>query len=375
MALAPTSGIIKIAISVADRYVYVAGVGIFLVISYHVVLAFKIYLKRPFAKKAYVLTTVSVLVVLAVLSHARDRVWKNDQTLWTDSLKKFPDSWIAHNNLGQYYYLKGDFDNTFKHALKAHELYPADVNMIRNLLLTYLDSGNFEKAAEFGLKLLRIRKNPSADDYNKLGAVCFGLGREDLAIAYFKKATGKNHGSDESVVAMKNLIAVYTKNGDFDQAYPYLKKMLESASDELGVLKRIAPIAGKLGYYAEATTYYEKLHQMEPDDINIKINLMVLAFNRKQYSRAIEMADLIVKDLETGGDSPLFYTAMSYKINSQVSQGRYEAALSSIHMAKEFAQQAKNEKEISNLEKSRQAIIKHLEAQQLQEQDSGQGMR
>jgi hypothetical protein len=49
-----------------------------------------------------------LLVTLAALTWRQSRIYRNELTLWSDTIRKNPDSWMAYNNLGLFLYRQGD---------------------------------------------------------------------------------------------------------------------------------------------------------------------------------------------------------------------------------------------------------------------------
>lgn len=49
-----------------------------------------------------------LLVTLAILTWRQSRIYRNEPTLWSDTIRKNPDSWMAYNNLGLFLYRQGD---------------------------------------------------------------------------------------------------------------------------------------------------------------------------------------------------------------------------------------------------------------------------
>ncbi len=81
----------------SDRYVYVAGIGIFWIVA--LVLE---QLRVRNARASHLLVTL-IIAVLSVLAFMQTLVWQNSETLFLSALARSPDSSAMHNNLGVYY--------------------------------------------------------------------------------------------------------------------------------------------------------------------------------------------------------------------------------------------------------------------------------
>lgn len=87
--------------TMADRYTYVPYIGLFFILGK----LFEYVADRAENYKKQ-LSVIFILgfITFSSLSYARVRVWENDDLLFSDVLKKYPDSWMAHYNRGTYYY-------------------------------------------------------------------------------------------------------------------------------------------------------------------------------------------------------------------------------------------------------------------------------
>ena len=89
------------------------------------------------------------LVLLAVTSTwSRNRVWRNDLTLYTKTLQTDPDSHIMHMNLGVTYYESGDFAAAEREIRRAVDLKPDSTNDLNALGCVYLEQGRLIEARD-----------------------------------------------------------------------------------------------------------------------------------------------------------------------------------------------------------------------------------
>jgi tetratricopeptide (TPR) repeat protein len=62
-----------------------------------------------------------LVAVYSILTFSRNRVWKTEDTLWSDAIEKGP-SVRAYNNRGDYYYRQKKYDKALSDAEKALRL-------------------------------------------------------------------------------------------------------------------------------------------------------------------------------------------------------------------------------------------------------------
>lgn len=97
----PTSGIIPFpSAPMADRYMYLPAIGIWLIIADQAV---RLFSTSTVTRRYGYLIAVSVLVTLSTMTIKRNQVWKNDVTLFSDYVVKYPQEAMGHHNLGTAY--------------------------------------------------------------------------------------------------------------------------------------------------------------------------------------------------------------------------------------------------------------------------------
>jgi tetratricopeptide (TPR) repeat protein len=118
----PTGGVSLLA----ERYTYLASVGLFVVVSWCSVSLFNRMSSIQGIRVLMLLVLMLYAGFLAVITYQRNRVWKNSLTLWNDQLRKYPTCFIAYNNRGtakeQYGDHQGALDD-FTQALTLHPHY------------------------------------------------------------------------------------------------------------------------------------------------------------------------------------------------------------------------------------------------------------
>jgi len=151
----------------AERYLYLPSVGFVILLA-----LFLVSIKSKLRRGASILVVVFLLLgVYATVTVSRNRDWKDDYTLFTDTVKKSPDAaiprnilghilsekgWLdegmqqyrialalnpnlveAHNNLGNAYYKKGLLDYAIREYQIALFLNPNDRDALYNLSVVY----------------------------------------------------------------------------------------------------------------------------------------------------------------------------------------------------------------------------------------------
>lgn len=115
-----------------ERHFYLAGWGIFLVLSMGIVKVFS----GTYKKKRFMwLSIIFLALILGCFTIKRNNLYRSEIALWEDVIKKSPNKARGYNNLGYAYKLAGDTGKAESFYLKALELAP-DFTRARNNLLS-----------------------------------------------------------------------------------------------------------------------------------------------------------------------------------------------------------------------------------------------
>jgi len=90
---------------------------------------------------------LALLLAAAVASAARNTVWKDEETLWADTVRKSPGSAIAHEFLGYGYFAHGKLEEAVAEGRKAIALDPGRSTARINLGGALLALGRYDQAA------------------------------------------------------------------------------------------------------------------------------------------------------------------------------------------------------------------------------------
>lgn len=179
--LLPVSGVIRfLGVARADRFFYLPGIGLFILIIWAVT--------WPHSLKKYAkIGTCGVFAILVVSAHFQVRYWKNNLTLWTRAIEVTGPSAIAYVNLGVAFCEANEpypAEACFQRAL---QLDPDDQEALYNLGLLRVLSNRILEGESYLKRVLML--NPNRVDANKtLGAVYISQGEAQRGMEYTLKA-------------------------------------------------------------------------------------------------------------------------------------------------------------------------------------------
>ena len=170
---------------VADHYQYLACLGpIALAVA-----GLKLGLDRIAAGKVLLQPVLGavLLVVLGVLTWKQCGMYVDDQTLWQETLRRNPHSWMAQVNLGNHLAEKGQLDDAITHFRQALELNPNQADAHVSLGTALMQTGHPDDAiAEYQTA---VQINPDEEmAHANLGIMLLQTRRTGEAIPHFQRA-------------------------------------------------------------------------------------------------------------------------------------------------------------------------------------------
>lgn len=149
---------------VADHYMYLPSVGLFLLIG--LLLDRLMRVNGALAKPRVLLvgiSSVAVLLTLAILTIRQNRTWTNPETYWTNTLVTNPDCFAGQFNLGNYFFANGRLDEARDRYLESVRIDPTMILTNRSVARTCKAMGRVDEAiAYYGAAVeAQRRKEPA----------------------------------------------------------------------------------------------------------------------------------------------------------------------------------------------------------------------
>ncbi len=231
--LIKTAGRIEGESIFADRYLYIPSLASCVLIPILVQSAWRL---RPaaissFDKRAsYILISPILLIFGAMLVHL-SFMWRDSATLYTESLKREPESLTVANLLGQYYFNKNDYE---KAEPLFHRIIKQNNNMnnpnIWSLASAYIGLGGIElrrdrlsQAKEHFEEAYKLKPNDPAILTN-LGSVYMLLGNYAAATRFLEASLKAN---PRNAVIHNNLATMYLDLGQYEKAISSSQRAVE----------------------------------------------------------------------------------------------------------------------------------------------------
>ena len=178
IALLPVSNIVPVRKLIADRFLYLPGIGICLAIS-----AFFFFSQTRKCSVTFFTRCALFVVLLAMMgAHtvARHKVWANDLALWRNAVMMGSENTTVHTNLGKGYAENDKLHKAVRSFARAVELLPSNWDALFNLGYAYL------KLEKPDLALDKFHRVLASGQINAVAHE--GLGQAFLAIEDFAYA-------------------------------------------------------------------------------------------------------------------------------------------------------------------------------------------
>jgi tetratricopeptide (TPR) repeat protein len=303
----------------ADRYLYVASIGLFIV-------AAELCRRAPATiRKAGLVGLGATVALCSIASYGRSADWKDNVTFYTRILARDPGNAAAHNNLGRVLAADGKVAEAVPHFVEAVRLEPAwvlpHVNLGEALAAEgrsadavgeftealRLDPSNAKAHGELGMALAQQGRAKEAIDHlaeavrldpavvetrNNLGAALAGQGRLEEATAQYRAALALDPGSPE---AHNNLGAALASQGRADEAIEQFSAALRANGGFVDARRNLGLAFATEGRDDDAIREFREALRIDPRLADVQFNLAVLLANAGNRAEAVEHLEMALK--------------------------------------------------------------------------------
>jgi len=290
---------------VADRYSYVAYIGLFFVVAY----GFNKLLNNPAYKpnkKAIQYGGMGLLLVLSSLTWARISVWKDTFSFWGDAIKKDPGYWRAYYCIGQEYYDKGDYPSAIKYftdGTKNDKYCPPLVYMWRGV--TYLEKmhntdsaiADFKQVLDFGNK-----QDPSQIQGRlNLGLAYYRKGMFDDALKVYTELIAMD-SVEPTAYFQRALVYQYGKTPQPELALADYNKAIQiNPNYAMAFVNRGSLYVDQLHNYDLALSDFNKTLELDPTNPDAAVNKGIAYYRKNDFDEALKVYNSLTGDMHDNG--------------------------------------------------------------------------
>ncbi|MBI3594339.1 MAG: tetratricopeptide repeat protein [Nitrospirae bacterium] len=253
---------------VFEHRLYLPSIGIFISSVSGISYLFRRW-PYPILKGMGMVLFLISLLFESVFTIERNKDWFSQIALWASAVKRSPDSFRAHINLGKAYEDENDLDLAEKEYVRTLELNPNEVLAHNDYGSVLLKKGEIRKAESEFMTAISLNQNLFIARYN-------------LANLH-----GQLLGPEIGIKETKELLNQFPK---LVQGYLYLGELYESSSnpdearqayleanqinpDALEPLNHLGVLCLKLGDYKNAEIYFKEALMVDPNPSQLHQNL------------------------------------------------------------------------------------------------------
>ncbi len=300
---------------VADHYQYLASVSILTLASVGTALGLA-RSKKP-VRYAGGLLVAAILVTLAWQTNRECYFYRDSETLYRETLRRNPASWMAHNNLGQILVSQGQVDAAIDHYRKALAVYTGFAGTYDDLGVALLKKGQVDEA------VAQLRKAAELDPYDamahdNLGVAFRRKGMTNEALAEFQLALSIK---PDDISARFNFGQALLRAGRTDEAIAQFGKILESEPENYEARRRLGSVLGRLGRTDEALVQFQRAVELQPNNADAENDLGAALFTLGKFTEAVACFQ---RSLEIRPNSADVHNNLG---NAYLRMGRVDAAV------------------------------------------------
>lgn len=248
-------------LSMAERYAYIPIGGACLLFAWAMLCLWRIGSGRSFLNGAVAIgISLVVMESLALSTIKRNLVWRNEMTLWQDTVSKSPGAFIPRTNYAIALASQGSYDLALHEINRAINLMPVEKALpyfMKGLILSKL--GNTDEAFALVQRSLRIAPNYKGA-LELMGALAYRRADYRNAIQIFRKL---NRLEPNSAEHLYNIGIGLQKMEKLRESLKFFKLALKKSPKDARIHYHLVEIYRQLNQPREATHHLGKARLLE----------------------------------------------------------------------------------------------------------------
>ena len=225
-----------------------------------------------------------VVALMAIESHAFAGLFVDDETLWRYTLLRFPDSWVAHLNLGSDLLGGQQYEEAIGHLALAQELNPTDSEAYYNMGSALEKLGHDGAAREQYQRALQLNPN-NGNAYLNLGGLLLRSGDRKGAMAAYGQAVRL---TPDFAQLRYNLGSLLLQSGDLPAAVEQFKAAVQLDPGMLPARENYGNALARSGNLPAAIEQFEAVIHMNSNDMSARKNLALALAQTGHIPEAID---------------------------------------------------------------------------------------
>ena len=278
LTLSVESSFIPINDVIFEHRTYLPSFGFFLILSTVLYILF-------WNRYKYLALSLFLIIIAfdSILTYERNKVWKDDLTLWSDAVSKSPDKARPIINRGLAFENLGQFEKAISDYSRAIEIDPKFIQAWYDRGTAYGKLKQWDKTIDDCSEAIRIDPKCSYA-YSNRGLAYENLGQHGKAITDYSEAIRID---PDYVNAYFNRGVTYANLGQWDRSIADYSKTISIDPDYVNAYYNRGVIYGSLGKWDLAIADYSKAIEIDPDFTMAYSNRGVAYGNLGRWDKAI----------------------------------------------------------------------------------------
>ena len=273
----------------ADRYTYLANVGMALVVTSLVVFGVQRWRERSGGSRGAVVGGILVggaLVALMATSWVHARHYRTGLAYYQRVAALYPDARWVHLDVGWELARAGRLDDAEREARAESDLPRGDRDRAALLLGWIAEKRGKLDLAEAYLTAFAEALPQEPDAQYQLGRLLHKRGYLDRAVAAYQRALLIH---PEHLPSLESLARAYQRMGRIEEASGVLRRVLQISPQHVAALSRLAAIELERGRQAEAEQLCRRALDIDPSHAQAMTNLAVILTQTNRANEALSL--------------------------------------------------------------------------------------
>ncbi len=279
--LVPVIGLVPVGgQAMADRYVYIPSVGIFIFTVWGL---YELASRWRHHSMTLALAGLAAIILCMVLTRQQIGYWKDSEILFSHDLEVTENNYLAHNNLGDALFAKGQTDDAISQYQKAIRLKPYYAKVHNNLGSALAKNGRIDDAISQYEEAIRLKPD-DANAHNNLGIAFTKQGRTDDAISQFQVAIRLNPDNPKM---RDNLGFTVAQKSRIDEVISQYEEAIRLKPNDAETRNNLGIALGNNGRIDDAISQFQETIRLKPDYVRAYYNLGVALARKGRIAAAI----------------------------------------------------------------------------------------
>jgi len=244
---------------VGDHFQYLASMGIIALVA----------ASLSSLPKLTQMPSMVLLLTFLVLTWRQTTIYRNQETLWRDTLAKNPAAWMAHDNLGVALASQGRLPEAIQNYEQALQLNPDYAEAYNDLGVALASQGRLPEAIEKYEQAIRIKPDYVKAYYNQ-GNALTRQGKLAEAIQNYERAIQLEPDYADAYYNLGNALA---SNGKLAEAIQNYGRAIQLKPDYAEAYSNLGVVLSSQGKLTDAIRNYERAIQLKPNYVDALNNL------------------------------------------------------------------------------------------------------